>query len=363
MAVGIRRWLPGGRTLALVAAALAAVAGIGWAAKPMWQPWWYAATLCGGHLSGDDLAALLPDERLRAGRDTFGSGNTLLRCGVNEDDGRHFVVKAEARIDPGVRLGPLDIEFTVPRLPDYAYAGSVPGFYGKFGPMIIQECPKLGRDAEGRKQRLVTHLYANGVERDPSPASLRTAVRLANGANAEIGCGADPLPLPDGVEPARKLSLRQAEDTVCGRLARATLPRSPSGGAWQVVAPTDERAPITSCSLVDSGTGESAVNLTGWYGDWTDKPFERLLSANMQVPEGHSPRDALLGERFGRARARCEGESANFLADSRTRDGSRSALPMSQVRFLLNEFAADEAERRDCTDLELPAPTVHPGWR
>ncbi|MFJ8861412.1 hypothetical protein ACIRD8_23640 [Streptomyces sp. NPDC102451] len=362
MATGIqgRRWLPSGRALGIVAVVLAVVAGAGWLAKPVWQPWWYAATLCGGNLSGGELAELLPNERLQAAKDTFGSGHGLLRCGVDESDGKHYVLDVEAEIDTGEPLGPLAMEITVPRDLDYVFPGSVPGFYGEFGPVIIQECPKLGRDSEGRTRRLVTKVFAHGVESAPSRQSLRTAVRIANGAGAEIGCGADPLPLPDRVEPTRKLSVRQAEGTMCGWLGQGTLPGSPSGKQWQVVAPTDERATITSCSLIDSGTGEPAVNLTGWYGDWTDKPFERLLLSNVQIPKTHSAHDALLGENLGRAKARCAGESANFLATSYARDRSRSALPMSEVRQLLDRFAADQAEHRDCTGLELPGRTVHP---
>ncbi|MFG2329159.1 hypothetical protein ACGFMM_05985 [Streptomyces sp. NPDC048604] len=363
MATGIR-WQRPARVLGIVAAVLALVAGVGWAVKPVWQPWWYASTLCGGHLSGDDLAELLPDdERLQAGRDTFGSGNDLLRCGVNESDGRHFVLKVEAQTDTGGRFGPLAMEFTIPRDPDYVYSKAVPGFYGKFGPVIIQECPKLGRDSEGRKQRLITNVYANGVETDPSPQTLRTAVRIANGANAELGCGAAPLPLPERVEAVRKLSLRQAEGTMCGWLSRVTLPKSPSGRQWQVVAPTDERAPITSCSLIDTGMGGSAVKFTGWYGEWTEEPFEALLEGNMQIPDGRSSREALLGERFGRAKARCGGEPANFLANTYSPDGTPPVMPMSEVRRLLNAFTADQAEQRACTALQLPGPTVHPDPR
>ncbi|MEV5986360.1 hypothetical protein AB0L85_15250 [Streptomyces sp. NPDC052051] len=362
MAVGVRRrwWLPSVRGLVIVAVTLAVVMGGGWLAKPMWQPWWYARTLCGGNLSGGDLAELLPNERLRPAEDTFGTGHSPLRCGVDKNDGRHFVLDIEAQTDTGKRLGPLDMEFTIPTDPDFAYPRSVPGFYGKFGPVIIQECPKLGRDSEGRKPRLVTTVNTTAVENDPSPQTLRTAVRIANAANAEIGCGADPLPLPDRVESTRKLSLSQAKNTMCGWLTHGTLPKSPSGKAWKVAAPTNERATITSCSLIDSGTGEYAVNLTGWYGDWTDKPFDTLLAANMQIPKGHSPHDALLGDNFARAKARCAGESANFLANSSTRNSSRPALPMSDVRFLLNKFTADQTERRDCTHPELPDTTVHP---
>ncbi|MEZ0159740.1 hypothetical protein [Streptomyces griseorubens] len=362
MATGIRglRWLTRWRVLGVVGV-VGALAGIGWAAKPMWQPWWYAETLCGGTLSGAELAGMLPKERLQAGRDTFGSGSTTLKCGVNDNDGRHFVLKIEAQTDLGEPLGPLAMEFTIPRDPQYVFPTTVPGFYGKFDPVIIQECPELGPDSYGRRPRLVTNVYAHGVETAPSPESLRTAVRIANGANDEIGCGADPLPLPDRVEPVRKLSLSQAKDTMCGWLAQRPLPGSPSGKAWQVEAPTDESAPVTSCSLIDSGTGEEAVSLTGWYGDWTVEPFELLLGANVGIPDDHSPRDALLSDNFGRAKARCDGEAANFLANSYTPDATRSVLPMSDVRDLLDEFTADQAERRGCTDLELPGPTVHPG--
>ncbi|MBV7252568.1 MULTISPECIES: hypothetical protein [Streptomyces] len=339
---------------------LALLAGAGWLAKPLWQPWWYAATLCGGSLSGGELAGLLPAEQLRASEDTFGSGRTRLTCGVDESDGRHFVLDVEAEIDTGAPLGPLGMEFTVPRDVQDVYPASVPGFYGKFGPVIVQECPELGRDSEGRKQRLVTKVYTHGVESDASPESLRTAVRIANTADAETGCGAGPLPLPERVEPPRELSPGRAKGTMCGWLAGRNLPRSPSGKAWKVLAPTAPDASITRCALVDSGTGETALHLSGWYGDWAEKPFERLLSANVEIPEDLSPHDALLGPDFGRARARCAGEPASFLATSYTRNNDGPALPMSQVRHLLGAFTADQAERRDCTGVELPGPKVHP---
>ncbi|MFE4591538.1 hypothetical protein [Streptomyces laurentii] len=362
MTTGIRgrRWLPGKMVLGSLVVVLAVLAGAGWMAKPVWQPWWFASTLCGGHLSGGELADLLPDERLQAGTDTFGSEqHRSLRCEIDESDGRHFALQIEAELDTGESAGPLQMEFSIPVNPRYAYPASVPGFYGKFGPVIIQTCPKLGRDSEGRARRLVTRVFAHGVERDPSPASLRTAVRIANGAGAELGCGADPLPLPNRVETTHKLALGQTEGTMCTWLSQATLPTSPSGKEWQVVAPTDEKAPITSCSLLDSGTGET-VDFTAWYGDWTDKPFERLLQDNIRIPDDSRGDEALLGENLGRAKARCAGESANFLASSYARRDSRPVLPMSEVRPLLEAFTADQAKRRGCTDLALPGHTVYP---
>ncbi|MEU3075918.1 hypothetical protein [Streptomyces laurentii] len=362
MTTGIqgRRWLPSKMVLGSSVVVLAVLAGAGWMAKPVWQPWWYASTMCGGHLSGGELADLLPDERLQAGRDTFDSGQrNLLKCVIEENDGQHFALKIEAQIDTGEVHGPLDMEFGIPVNPRYTYPKSVPGFYGKFGPVIIQECPKLGRDDDGRARRLVTNVYAHGVENAPSPASLRTAVRIANGANAELGCGADPLPLPDRVEVPAKLPLSQTKGTMCAWLTQATLPKSPSGKEWKVIAPTDEKAPITSCSLSEPGTGET-VDFTAWFGGWTDKPFENLILHNAQVPDERGEDEALLTENFGRAKARCDGEPANFLASSYARHSADPVLPMGKVRPLLEAFTADQAKRRGCTDVKLPGHTVYP---
>jgi len=361
MSTGIRRrWVPSGRVVGVVALVLTVIVSGCYLSKPLWQPWWYAETLCGGHVTGGDLAALLPEKQLQAGRDTFEDGHGRLQCAVNEDDD-HFVLAADAQTDPAAVRQALRMEFTIPSEPTYVFDRGTPGYYGQFGPVLIQECPKLGRDAEGRRHRLVTRVLSHGVENRASTASLRMAVSLANGAAEDLGCGTEPLPLPDHAGPPRRLSLRQAAGTMCGWLAGASLPKSPSGKGWKVAAPTDRRAPITNCSLLDAGTGKPAVDFTGWYGDWTQQPFEMLLGANVDIRKGHSSRDALMSENFGRAKAHCAGEAANFLADSPGTDAGRAEqLPSSRVRSLLNAFAKDQAERRHCTGLDLPGPTIHP---
>lgn len=324
-----RRWVPSGRAVGITALVLVVLVGGGYASKPRWQPWWYAATLCGGHVSGGDLAELLPKEQLQAGKDTFG-GDGPLKCAVNVDD-RHFTLAAEAQLDSaedapdGERA--LAQEFTIPDEPDYVFPRGTPGFYGQFGPVIIQECLEPGRDAEGRKRRLVTRVFSHGVERKASRASLRLAVSLANGASDDLGCGARKLPLPDGVEASRALTLPRAEGTMCGWVARTKLPKSPSGKGWKVTAPTDARAPVTGCSLIDAGTGESAVSLTGWYGEWTDEPFETLLAANVKIPEGLGSDDALMSEDFGRAKARCAGGAGQLPGQKPQRAGQHPASP------------------------------------
>ncbi|MCP9210397.1 hypothetical protein [Streptomyces cucumeris] len=349
--------MPSRRALIIVTLVLAVVAGGGYLTKPLWQPWWYAETLCGDHVSGDDLAELLPRKRLQAGEDTFGSGHGRLVCAVNEDEG-HFVLRMEAQTDPSDVRTALGMEFTIPTTPRYVFPQEVPGFYGKFGPVIIQKCPGPGHDSRGHKRLLITRVVSHGVEDDATPASLRIAVSVANGADSELGCGADPLPLPERVVEPRTMPLKQAAGTMCGWLTRAPLPKSPSGAGWRVAAPTHNGAPITNCSLIDPETGDSALDLTGWYGGWTDTPFETLLGANVVIPKGHDSRDALMSEDFGRAKARCGGESANFLAYG---DGTdRKALSATQMRTLLNAFATDQTRRRGCTGLDVPDSTVHP---
>lgn len=357
---GVRkRWVPSGRSLGIVAVVLAVLAGGGYLAKPLWQPWWFAATLCGGHLSGGDLAELLPGKQLQAGRDNFEDGAGHLRCAVNEDD-HTFVLAADAQTDPADVRRAMAMEFTVPYKPEYVFPRNVPGFYGQFGPVIIQECPKLGRDERGYQHHLVTNVLTLGVERDASAASLRIAVSLANGAAERLGCGSAPLPRPDRVTPPRTLPVSQLAGTMCDWLTRTALPKSPSGAGWQVEAPTDERAPITNCSLLDPRTGKPFVDLTGWYGGWAEKSFEDLLESNVEIPEQLSARHALMSERLGRAKARCQGDPANFLVSLENAGGSAPAPPTAaQLRTLLNAFAADQAARRGCTDVELPGPKVH----
>ncbi|MFE3885766.1 hypothetical protein ACFXPQ_23140 [Streptomyces lydicus] len=49
--------------MTVVVAVPALLAGGAYALKPQWQPWWYAATVCGGNLSADDPADAAPRTR------------------------------------------------------------------------------------------------------------------------------------------------------------------------------------------------------------------------------------------------------------------------------------------------------------
>ncbi|RDG38566.1 hypothetical protein DVH02_08225 [Streptomyces corynorhini] len=125
---------------------------------------------------------------------------------------------------------------------------------------------------------------------------------------------------------------------------------------------TGTDASVTGCSLTDTASGRTAVEFSGWYGDWTDRPFERLLTHNVSPSDGGDTRRPMTSEEFGRATARRDGEAANFLAFGHARgtDVSDRYLTGRQLRPLLDAFAEDQAELRGRVDLEPPSATIHP---
>ncbi|KJY41613.1 hypothetical protein VR41_11815 [Streptomyces sp. NRRL B-1568] len=338
-------------------AALALVVSLGYATKPQWQPWWYAATICDGKLSASDLAKVLPEERLRAGKEVMDVKNGRMRCAVNIDD-HHYTLAVEAQSRPEYVQRELDLTFNIAVDPQYVFPQGIPGFRGNYGPTILQECPALGRDSEGRKNLLITTV--RGRNTDTSPA-LRIAVSMANAASTKLGCGAKPLPLPKEALPKElpAVPLKDAVGTACGWLADAPLPQNRSGGPWKVAIPTDDHAPITSCQLMDGKSRTPVAKFSGWYGGWTDKPFETLMRFNVPDVTESDTKGPLMSEEFGRAMARCDGESANFRAGSYPNSGQQG-FSSHELQPLLAAFAKDQAKRHGCTDLKLPSEEIHP---
>lgn len=332
-------------------------------AKPLWQHWWYASNLCGGTLDSADLADVLPDERLEAGPDRVDLADGGLDCAILTDDD-HRALSVEVMSGGGAIGMQLEQSFTIPHEPRFVFPDGTPGFNDQFGPVILQECPKLGRDDLGRKQRLLTRVLGPVTTDDPEPALLRIAVSAANATAEKYGCGARKLPLPDRVnEPENRPLTQAARSKECAWLADARLPKNPSGGPWEFSERAAGDVPVTSCVLIDPTKGENgreAAEFTGWYGDWTREPFETLIGAN--VDTGDETDDAVMAERLGRATARCDDEDANFLAYGKPRENDYADLYLtgSQLRPLLAEFAADQKKRHGCAELNLPGPTIHP---
>ncbi|GAA0373299.1 hypothetical protein [Streptomyces blastmyceticus] len=357
---GLRRFMPRASTVVMMAAALALLAIAGYGTKPQWQPWWYAATICDGHLSASDLADVLPNKRLQAGKEEMGSESGHMKCGVNTDD-RHSALAVDVYSKPDEVARELNLEFTIPHEPRYVFPKGIPGFYGEFGPLIIQECPAWGRDPEGRKQRIVTRVMGNWDKENVTPSSLRIATAMANAAAAKLHCGAAPLPRPKQAMPdgQKAVPLNGVSGTPCEWIAKAPLPRNKSGTPWKVAVQTDDQAPITACTLVDAKSGHPMARFNGWYGDWSDRPFETLVTANVEIPSGYHHGDALMSEHFGRATARCDGEPANYQASSYTADDEQH-ISGSELQPLLESFARDQSKRHGCTALKLPTKGVYP---
>ncbi|MGX6739916.1 hypothetical protein [Streptomyces peucetius] len=334
-------------------------------AKPLWQHWWFAARMCGGTLASADLADVLPDERLHNGTDEVSLEGGGMECVISTDDD-HRALSVEV-MSGGAGIGrELDMSFTIPVEPNYVFPDGTPGFADQFGPVILQECPKLGRDELGRKRRLLTRAIGPSTSDEPSPALLRIAASAANAASEKSGCGAKRLPLPERAADLESRPLSEAAGTKeCGWLADVRLPRNPSGRPWEFAERSAGDMPITSCALVDPAKGKGGapvVEFSGWYGDWTDEPFEMLLAANVDHPSDRSVQGPLMAEALGRATAQCDGEAANFQAysDPRANDLSERYVTGAQLRPLLVKFAAEQSRIHGCSGLKLPGKTVYP---
>ncbi|MCR8576393.1 hypothetical protein [Streptomyces sp. Isolate_219] len=209
------------------------------------------------------------------------------------------------------------------------------------------------------QRRLVTWVNGKWDEKHGTPATLRIAVSLANGAAEKAGCGAPRLPLPQRAVLRPKAVPLEKGGAGCGWLARARLPEKPAGNRWRGIARTDPHAAVTSCALVDGTSGAEYAEFSGWYGDWRDKSFDTLITANVLLPRDFPDDAQVMSENFGTAAARCDGESAHYEASSYPgRDGRY--LPGRELRPLLVAFARDQAERRGCSHLALPGQRIFP---
>ncbi|MEI5132583.1 hypothetical protein RB199_10800 [Streptomyces libani] len=253
-AAGWRKWVPGRRAVVVLVVVLAVLAGGGYAAKPLWQPWWYATNVCAGLLSADDLAEVLPTKQLQAAEEEADLAHGRMKCGVNTSD-HEFSLMARVESDPGEVDRLLSGEFTIPTPPRFVFPAGIPGFHAGLGHYLVQECPDLGRDSLGRNRRLVTWVNGKWDEKHGTPATLRIAVSLANGAAEKAGCGAPRLPLPQRAVLRPTAVPLEKGGAGCGWLARARLPEKPGGKHWRVIARTDPHAAVTSCALVDGTSG------------------------------------------------------------------------------------------------------------
>jgi hypothetical protein len=214
---------------------------------------------------------------------------------------------------------------------------------------LMPRCPALGRDAAGERRSMLAEVFVY-----PSASwdtRLRMAVAAVNAAAQELGCGAQPLSVPDRrvAEPPETVPLRDAEGT-CGVLTSASLPRLPGGEQWRLMAAATRSSPFPICTL----WGDGPLSLAGWYGDWSNAVRAQLLpyeeEAGGPLLESWA---SYADERGGYATATCDGQPAVFAAETEY-SSSSEALTVEHIRDVLALFATEQAERRGCTGLRLP---------
>ncbi|MGX1128795.1 hypothetical protein RKD49_000985 [Streptomyces glaucescens] len=339
----MRRWIK-----ATVAAAVLGLGG--WIAEPYVQDWMLVRGACSGALPGDAVRQLASeaDHFEDAESRTYEElGDYTCRVTIEGDELRDETLLFTSA---SVRRDEQDRQF-MSVFPEQGFIAQapmpadLPGFVDVRGRLyFLVPCPELGTDDDGRQRKM---LVRTGFGPDASwgtPAAYETAVALVGAASDQLGCGAEPLSAPEGdatpaeakeePETSDTVPLREAASLGCGWASKAGLPRPES---WRVGSGTNDAAPTGRCDLFhgDEEVGDDEYHLTfaAWYGDWSNR-----LTREEGEPRGLT------------ATARCAGEAANFAVDG---PDEVPGIDRGGLRDLLEAFARDQMERRDCTGLQV----------
>lgn len=318
----------------------------GWFAKPYAQDWWLTGQACDGVLPADAVPQLKPeDAHLTDAEAQQVAGLGSYRCEVTmeDDDGDdHRFLEATAY----TRRDDQDLEFedVFPMTgfaPIAPLPGKLPGFVDTLGVVrLLLPCPDLEPDAAGRERSmLVSTDLGFYTDHAPPHAAYEVAVAFADSASEKLGCGAEPLDVPDGgggpaslaeTDDLDTVSLSQVKGTACGWLATAGLPDSTQ---WRAVVRANDSAPVSRCEVTTGGYGEEhKLVFAGWYGDWSNR-----------LGAFHGEPGTL------RAAARCGGQAANY----KLRTSEESGLDADQKQQLFEAFLHNETRRHDCSNLHF----------
>lgn len=336
----MRRWVK-------VSVAAAAVLGVGgWIAEPYARDWWLVRDACDGALPADAVRQLTPDGTHFTDAETVSSeelGDYRCSLSAGGDDGDEFLV-----LQAYTRRDDQDRRFFA-SFPESGYSDQapmpdgLPGFIDERGyPQLLLRCPDLPKDDDGRVRRLLVRGWFARQAHWGHPAVYEAVTAFANSASQRLGCGAEPLKVPEvdegPVQPWRDpetVPLTEAGDTACGWLTKAGLARP---AAWRLASLMNDAAPTGRCDLFtedpESDDLDRRAVFVAWYGDWSN----RLVTDDD-------------GERLPlTASARCDGEAAGFAVSA---DDEVPGLGRARQRELLETFARDQVRRRGCSELRL----------
>jgi hypothetical protein len=340
----MRRWTK-------IAVAVAVVVCLsGWFAEPYAQDWWLTSRACAGVLPADAVEQLMPEDAHLADAETQkvdGLGSYQCELTVKGDEGAsdHLFLKTTAY----TRRDDQDREFT--RIfPDSGFASiaplpeGLPGFVDTHHVIrLVLPCPDLPPGPAGRKRTMLvsTDLGYYATKHSPPRDAYEVTVAFAESASEKLGCGAEPLHVPDsGREPVslaatgepKTVPLSQVTGTACGWLAEAGLPRDTE---WRVAVRTNGSAPVSRCDVSTGGDlqgEEHHLDFVGWYGDWS-----------VRLAAWRGMRGTLT------AAARCGGHAAHYKM--RVIDDPSIDADLKQQLF--EAFVRHEAGRHGCADLHF----------
>ena len=338
----MRRWIK-------VAVAAAAVLGLGgYIAEPYARDWTLVGSACDGALPRGSVEQLRPDDARFTGEESHRTPELgFYRCSLSFD-GDHSEGVTLIGMAAYTGRDDQDREFmrAFPQegfTPQMVLSGGLPGIVDDMGTVrIVVPCPALGKDAEGRRRKMLVRVGISGDVAESAPGAVqRTAVALANSASRKLGCGARPLKAPrtavrfDVEERWRRaVPVARAAGTGCDWVARAGLAED---AGWRVRAEANDTAPTSTCEVRAKGSADSdrrEMAFVAWYGDWSN----RLTSGDN-------------GERMPlTAAARCDGEAANFALDAAK---DTPGVDKADRRRLLRAFAEDQVRRRGCAGLRF----------
>ncbi|WP_268220341.1 hypothetical protein [Streptomyces sp. EMB24] len=371
---GLRRlWLWG------AAGAVGVLVIVGSAVRAPAKDWWLGRQACGGKLSADDLATVRTDVRLGSEEESFDKESGRYSCLLEDENGK-VVVAVEAYPDGYEREK--ELAFAGGSHPPHAVLpGGLPGFESDHSEVyLMPECPRGGEPYEESRKLLVTTWTYFAESREEKAAMLRLAVGMTNEVSEKLGCGGEPLPVPDdGAVPDTGTYVPRAEakGTACDAFTTTRVPAAGREGTVRIAIA--DAGIVGRCTLYEPGAtgddtedgdrpamGDPLVELTSWRGYWSVNMREMGSGPDpLPMDPGPAWKPALTESRAW-AVARCGGESTGFAAHwgydyphwEEREPGPPTAKDRQKRRELLREyvaaFAKDQVRRGNCTDLRLP---------